>query len=134
MSGNYDDFFKGSASQELTKKILKSAHNELEHNRQSKKSTIWFLIIGPVMAAVATSFFVFKINISSQNNNTNVPQALSGLAAVEDVNEEVLNTAEHLELVSDLGEDLEAAEMVDELGFLQELENIEFVTDEELEG
>lgn len=132
MSQKHDDFFKGSASKELSQKILKSAQVELAHNRQSRKNKIWFLIVGPVLAAVATSFFVFKINISQNNNSS--PQAISGLMVVEDINEEVLNTAEHLELVSDLGEDSEAVEMFDELGLLQELEDIEYVSESELEG
>lgn len=132
MSQKYDDFFKGSASKELTNKILKSAQIELEHNRQRKKSKIWFLIVGPILTAVAASFFIFKINIMQNNNSS--PQALSGLAVIEDVNEEILNTAEHLELISDLGDDQEAVEIVDELGFLQDFEDIELITEEELEG
>jgi hypothetical protein len=132
MSQKYDDFFKGSASNELTNKILKSAQVELEHNRQRKKSKVWFLIVGPILTAVAASFFIFKINIMQNNNSS--PQALSGLAVIEDVNEEILNTAEHLELISDLGDDQEAVEIVDELGFLQDFEEIELISEEELEG
>jgi hypothetical protein len=90
------------------------------------------LIVGPILTAVAASFFIFKINIMQNNNSS--PQALSGLAVIEDVNEEILNTAEHLELISDLGDDQEAVEIVDELGFLQDFEEIELISEEELEG
>lgn len=132
MSSKHDDFFKDSASKGLTQKILNSAEAELGHNKQRNKSKIWFLIVGPVLAAVATSIFVFQINVAQNTNST--PQALSGVAVVEDVSEEVFDTSEHLELVSDLGDDLEVVEMVDELGLLQELDEIELITDEELEG
>lgn len=132
MSQKHDDFFKDSASGELTQKILKSAQVELGHNRQRKKSKVWFLIIGPVLATVAASVFIFKINVS-QNFNKNT-QVLPGVAVIEDVNEDVLNTSEQLELASVIGDDFEAVEMVDELGLLQEFDEIELITDEELEG
>lgn len=132
MSPKHDDFFKNSASTELTQKILKSAQVELGHNRQRQKSKFWFLFLGPVLAAVAASFFMFKLNISQ--NVKNVPQTLSGLAVTENVGEEVIDSPEHLELASDFADDLEDVEMVDELGLLQEFDEIELITDEELEG
>jgi len=131
MNKKNDDFFKEIASNNLTKKILNSAQIELEHNRQRKKSKIWFLIVGPLVAAVAASFFVFKINIAPTSSS---PEAVSGLMVFEDVSEEVLNTAEHIELVSDFGDDAEIVEIVDDLGFLQEFEDIELISEEELEG
>ena len=131
MSPKHDKFFQETVSKELSKRILNSAQLELAQNRQHKKNRLWFLIVGPLIAAVATSFFIFKINISQTNN---LPEAVSGLMVLEDVNEEVLNTAEHIELVSDLADESEVAEIVDDLGFLQEFEDIELITEAELEG
>jgi hypothetical protein len=132
MSQKYDNFFKSSASKELTQNILKSAQIELGHNKQRNKSKIWFLIVGPVLATVAASIFVFNMSIT-QNFNKN-SQVLPGLAAIEDVSEDVFYNSEQLEFVSYLGDDLEAVDMLDELGLLQEFDEIELITEEELEG
>lgn len=132
MSQKHDDFFKSSSPHELTGKILKAAQSELAQNKQRQKSKFWFLIVGPVLAAVTASVFVFQMNI--MQNPDSAPQAVAGLAAVQDVSEEVLNSAEHIELVSDMMQDSETAEMVDELGFLQELEHLENLSEADLEG
>ena len=106
----FDSFFEAPADATLNKKILANLQGELELNRSFHKRRRFFYFLAPALAGLA-AFFVFKFTLRNSANE--------------------LEGAEHMELISELMDDDDTLEIVDDLALL---EDMDYLDDEELEG
>lgn len=103
----FDYFFESPVDPKLNTQILKSAEAELKINRASRIRSRWVMFFAPATAILA-AVLVFKL---TSNRETQF----------------LAKNVEQIELVSDLMENDEVIDMVEDLTLLQELEYIEQV-------
>ena len=115
----------------MTAKILKNSKIELEINRSRSKQKRWFVFIVPIFSALAASFIAFKIFVPNSIQHGG-PGNLNGDASVVSLADFMDEGQE--DVISSVIEEDEFIDMAEELSLLQDFDEIELLTDEELDG
>jgi hypothetical protein len=112
----FDNFFKTKPSEQLNNKILEMANVELKINKihTLRRKIITYLV--PTLAATTAMFFVFKLNNSSHTDKNFV------------------NTADTQDVLSELIDDADSFEIVEDLALIENLEELELIEDQDWEG
>lgn len=120
-----NSFFNTSVPEELSDRIKAAAQKEFKliAKRQRRRRFAYFFL--PALTTVAATFFIFQLNIQSEFSNPSLQEVdvVSLLAAVD-----------QSEIVDQLAEEEDSLEMIDELGLIEEMDNLSLISDEELEG
>jgi len=124
--GKHDSFFSEKAPESLNKKILARAEAEMDMLRKKdrKSKFLGFLLPFGTAAAVSVLAISLYLNIGINKNNISEGEA-AGVVAMAALGNEFVNQ---------LMEEEEALEMVDELGVLEDFENLVAMSDTDLEG
>lgn len=122
--GKHDSFFSENAPDALNKKILARAQAEMEILRKKDRKSKFLGYLLPLVTAGAISVIALYLNFGITKFKFSEGDA-AGLVAMAAMGNEFINQ---------VLEEEEALEMVDELGVLENFENLVEISDVELEG
>ncbi len=134
MKDKNNNFFRVKPSSSLNERILEKAKIELENNRSKFKQKRWLVFFVPIFSTLAASIIAFKV-LTPHFNIHNVPEVFNSDSPIGSKDYFTFEDLKDDELIfSVLNEDEDIFEMAIELNFLQELDVIELINDDDING